>query len=195
MGAGGTWYLGAKYPGYWAALAPLSGPFVHEAGYPWENIRPLPNFITEGNNTASTVASRAVHTYMVQNGFDVVYKEVAADHEGMIPLVLPDVFTFFNANPKTTAVSPRSRGASNADRRPEARFSAGNLRLTVPGGHASARVTVSLLNAAGREILRGAYPAASGTVTLNELALPRGVYHARVTTETASGSARFAVVH
>ncbi|MBN1905560.1 MAG: hypothetical protein JW927_10715 [Deltaproteobacteria bacterium] len=28
MGSGGTWYLGAKYYQYWAAIAPMSGPFV-----------------------------------------------------------------------------------------------------------------------------------------------------------------------
>jgi len=39
MGSGGTWYLGAKYAHYWAAIAPMSRPFVDEANYPWDNIR------------------------------------------------------------------------------------------------------------------------------------------------------------
>ena len=39
MGSGGTWYLGAKYAQYWAAIAPMSGPFVDETNYPWEGCR------------------------------------------------------------------------------------------------------------------------------------------------------------
>jgi poly(3-hydroxybutyrate) depolymerase len=31
MGAGGTWYLGAKYSQLWRAIAPMSGPFVDES--------------------------------------------------------------------------------------------------------------------------------------------------------------------
>ena len=34
MGSGGTWYLGAKYADYWAAIAPMSGPFVEESDLP-----------------------------------------------------------------------------------------------------------------------------------------------------------------
>jgi poly(3-hydroxybutyrate) depolymerase len=97
MGAGGTWYIGAKYPSYWTAFATLSGPFVQETGYPWESIRLMPNFITEGNNTAGTTASRALYDYMLKKGFNMKFKEVAADHGGMIPLVLPDVFKFFDS--------------------------------------------------------------------------------------------------
>lgn len=32
---------------------------------------------------------------LVDNGFDAEYIEVDADHGGMVPLVLPDVFEFF----------------------------------------------------------------------------------------------------
>jgi hypothetical protein len=34
---------------------------------------------------------------MKKNGFNIEYKEVAADHPGMVPLVLPDVFNFFDS--------------------------------------------------------------------------------------------------
>ena len=40
MGSGGTWYIGGKYPSYWKGLAPMSGPFVQETGYPWDGVRP-----------------------------------------------------------------------------------------------------------------------------------------------------------
>jgi predicted peptidase len=48
MGSGGTWYLGAKYAEYWTAIAPMSGPFVEQSTYPWERLRKMPIFMTEG---------------------------------------------------------------------------------------------------------------------------------------------------
>lgn len=196
MGAGGTWYLGAKYPGYWAALAPLSGPFVHVEGYPWDNIRPMPTFVTEGDNTASTAASRAVHEYMLANEFDVTYKEVIADHEGMIPLVLPDVFDFFNDNPKTVSVSPRRIAARSAGPSGfSARFTTSQtLRITLPAHHGSTRALISISNAAGQEVTHGSFTAPDGEVVLNGLALPFGAYHVRIRVGTESGFARFMVM-
>lgn len=97
MGSGGTWYLGAKYSSYWAAIAPMSGPFVDEAGYLWDNIRKMPIFMTEGTGaTPSLDGSRKMRDWMKEQGFKLEYKEVNADHGGMVPLVLPDVFGFFN---------------------------------------------------------------------------------------------------
>lgn len=96
MGSGGTWYIGGKYAAYWAALAPMSGPFVLELGYPWEDLRNKPVFVTEGLSAATVAGSHALRDWMKTNGFPVTYKEVDADHPGMVPLVLPDVFTFFD---------------------------------------------------------------------------------------------------
>lgn len=96
MGSGGTWYIGAKYSAYWAALAPMSGPFVLETGYPWQALKSVPVFITEGLAAATVMGSHAVRDWMTTNGYAVTYKEVSADHPGMVPLVLPDVFTFFD---------------------------------------------------------------------------------------------------
>jgi len=97
MGSGGTWYLGGKYNMYWAAIAPMSGPFVEEANYPWDRIRKMPIFITEGTGaTPSLEGNRKMQEWMKQNSFKVEYKEVNADHGGMVALVLPDVFAFFD---------------------------------------------------------------------------------------------------
>jgi len=96
MGSAGTWYIGAKYADYWAALAPMSGPFVQESGYLWESIRRMPIFVTEGTQAESLAGSRALADWMTTNGFKLQYKEVNADHPGMVPLVLPDVFSFFD---------------------------------------------------------------------------------------------------
>jgi predicted peptidase len=97
MGSGGTWYLGAKYAQYWAAIAPMSGPFLDELNYPWDNIRKMPVFMTEGTGaTPSLVGSRALLAWMKERDFKLEYKEVDADHGGMIPLVLPSIFEFFD---------------------------------------------------------------------------------------------------
>ncbi|WP_437729749.1 hypothetical protein [Sorangium sp. So ce1335] len=97
MGSGGTWYIGAKYADYWTALAPMSGPFVQESGYPWDRLRDMPIFVTEGTGaTPSLAGSRELRDWMMAGGFAITYKEVDADHGGMVPLVLPDVFDFFD---------------------------------------------------------------------------------------------------
>jgi predicted peptidase len=97
MGSGGTWYLGAKYSQYWAAIAPMSGPFVDEDSYLWDNIRKMPIFMTEGTGaTPSLAGSRKMREWMKDHNFKLDYKEVNADHGGMVPLVLPDVFDFFD---------------------------------------------------------------------------------------------------
>lgn len=116
MGSGGTWYIGGKYSKYWTAIAPMSGPFVQEAGYPWDNVRNMPIFITEGTQAPSLSASRLLNTWMTNKGYRNEYKEVNADHPGMVPLVLPDVFNFFDryrTSPTTPpTVTPTSKPAS-----------------------------------------------------------------------------------
>ncbi len=97
MGSGGTWYLGAKYAGYWKAIAPMSGPFVEQSTYPWDRIRKMPIFMTEGTGaTPSLAGSRAMQQWMKSQGFQLEYMEVEANHGGMVPLVLPAVFDFFD---------------------------------------------------------------------------------------------------
>jgi predicted peptidase len=101
MGSGGTWYLGAKYPDYWAALAPMSGPFVEESTYPWDRIRSKPIFMTEGTGAAPSLAgSHVMRDWMNTRGFKLEYKEVDADHGGMVSLVLPAVFDFLDRQRK-----------------------------------------------------------------------------------------------
>ncbi|MBN2717749.1 MAG: hypothetical protein JXX14_18000 [Deltaproteobacteria bacterium] len=96
MGSGGTWYIGGKYRSYWKGIAPLSGPFVQENGYPWEEIKDMSVFVTEGTQAPSLDASRLLRDWLETHGFKVEYMEVDADHGGMIPLVLPDIFDFFD---------------------------------------------------------------------------------------------------
>lgn len=101
MGSGGVWYLGAKYADQWAAIAPMSGPFVEESTYPWERLRKMPILMTEGTGAAPSLeGSRKMQVWMKAQGFQLEYKEVDADHGGMVPLVLPSVFDFFDRHRK-----------------------------------------------------------------------------------------------
>ncbi len=101
MGSGGT--SPRKYAEYWRAIAPMSGPFVEQATYRWERIRKLPIFMTEGTGaTPSLEGSRAIQKWMKEQGFKLEYQEVDADHGGMVALVLPGVFGFFDRQRKAS---------------------------------------------------------------------------------------------
>ena len=102
MGSGGTWYLGAKYADYWKAMAPMSGPFVEQATYPWDRIRKMPIFMTEGTGATPCLEGTRVmmQKWMKDQGFRLEYMEVDADHGRMVPLVLPAIFDFFDRQRK-----------------------------------------------------------------------------------------------
>ena len=69
MGSGGAWHLAARYPERWRAVAPMSGPFIDQATYPFDRIRALPIFVTEGTGAAPSLAgSRALAEFMRAGG-------------------------------------------------------------------------------------------------------------------------------
>ncbi|MGH9687644.1 MAG: alpha/beta hydrolase-fold protein [Candidatus Acidiferrales bacterium] len=97
MGSGGTWYLGAKYSQLWRAIAPMSGPFVDESNYPWYRIKQMPIMMCEGTLALPSVqGSYAMRDWMIAHEFNMGYMQVDANHGGMVPLVLPAVFDFFD---------------------------------------------------------------------------------------------------
>ena len=97
MGSGGTWYIGTKYDTYWKALAMMSGPFTLREGYPWKKMLDKPMFISEGSRAhASLQSSRDLRDFASEVGLNYLYKEVDGDHEQMVPMVLPDIFEYFN---------------------------------------------------------------------------------------------------
>jgi predicted peptidase len=101
MGSGGAWHLAARYPERWAAVAPMSGPFLDREFYPFDSIRELPIFITEGTGAEpSLVGSRALRDYFEEDGgFTFEYLEVDGNHGSMIPMVWPSIFEFFDSVP------------------------------------------------------------------------------------------------
>jgi poly(3-hydroxybutyrate) depolymerase len=97
MGSGGAWHLAARYPERWRAVAPMSGPFVDAATYPFDLIRRLPIFMTEGTGaTPSLEGSRAMARHMRTGDFVFEYLEVDGNQGSMVPMVWPRVFEFFN---------------------------------------------------------------------------------------------------
>jgi poly(3-hydroxybutyrate) depolymerase len=99
MGSGGVWHLAARYPERWRAIAPMSGPFVNRTSYPFERIKPLPIFMTEGlGATPSLEGSRAMAAYLREQSFNFEYLEVDGDHGGMVPQVWPAIFDYFNSH-------------------------------------------------------------------------------------------------
>jgi predicted esterase len=97
MGSGGAWHLAAKFPERWAAVAPMSGALVDEQVYPFDRLRGLPILMTEGTKSTGTLeASRALQQYLKERRLDVEYKEVDASHVGMVSVVWPGIFDFFD---------------------------------------------------------------------------------------------------
>lgn len=97
MGSGGAWHLAARYPERWRAVAPMSGPFIDAATYPFDQIRKLPIFMTEGTGaTPSLVGSRNLAAFMKGGKFVFEYLEVDGNHGSMVPMVWPRIFEFFN---------------------------------------------------------------------------------------------------
>jgi predicted esterase len=109
MGSGGAWHLAARYPERWRAVAPMSGPFVDQATYPFDRIKRLPILMTEGTGaTPSLEGSRAMARYMRENGFAFEYVEVDGNHGSMVPMVWPRIFEFFNRQGQAPAPPPRA---------------------------------------------------------------------------------------
>lgn len=97
MGSGGAWHLAARYPERWRAVAPMSGPFIDAATYPFDLIRRMPVLMTEGTGaTPSLAGSRALAKFMGSGNFVFEYLEVDGNHGSMVPMVWPRIFEFFN---------------------------------------------------------------------------------------------------
>jgi predicted peptidase len=107
MGAIGTWYLGAKYPDMWAALAPFAG-----TGHPGTvaRMKGIPQIVVHGDAdaTVNVAGSRAMVAEMKRLGVEVVYVEVpGGSHTDMVVPNLPKVFEFLAAHRKGGGQAPQ----------------------------------------------------------------------------------------
>jgi poly(3-hydroxybutyrate) depolymerase len=101
MGAIGTWYLGAKYPDIWAALAPFSGT---AAPATVEKMKNIPQFVVHGNAdmTVPAAGSRIMVEMMKKLGAEHQYIEVpGGDHSNVVAPNIPAMFDFFDKHGKS----------------------------------------------------------------------------------------------
>lgn len=196
MGSGGTWYIGGKYSRYWRALAPMSGPFVQETGYPWDSLHKILFFVTEGTLAPSLAASHALRDWMKTKGFNLKYKEVIADHPGMVPLVLPDVFNFFDScrTIPVTAATKRIPVQSN--------WTTGllinyrlhhSLQLTLSPQCNNSNAVISILDMFGRKHYTGVLSIVNDKAEITYIKLPSGAYRALIKSDRQNGDISFVV--
>jgi poly(3-hydroxybutyrate) depolymerase len=96
MGASGAWYLGAKYPDRWAALACFSGSGTPETE---QQMKDVPQFVVHGDLDAnvSVSSSRAMVAEMKRLGVVHKYIEVrGGDHGSVVEPNLAGAFDFFD---------------------------------------------------------------------------------------------------
>jgi len=97
MGGFGTWWLGQKHAGTWAAIGPMSG-VLPDVDYQLPRLAQLPLHVSIGGaeNPAWVEASRTLVEAMKARGMTVEYFEPAgATHGGMIEPTTPRVLEFF----------------------------------------------------------------------------------------------------
>jgi predicted esterase len=100
MGAIGTWFLGAKYPEIWAALAPFAG-----LGDPATvaRMKDIPEIVVHGDAdpTVPVAGSRIMVAELAKQGVDYKYIEVpGGNHMNVVAPNAAAVFDFFAARRK-----------------------------------------------------------------------------------------------
>jgi predicted esterase len=197
MGSGGTWYIGGKYRSYWKGLAPMSGPFVQETGYPWDSLHTMNFFVTEGTQAPSLDGSRTLRDWMKNKNFNIKYKEVNADHGGMVPLVLPDVFSFFDScrnspvaiSSKQTSLQKRYSNQYSVNYLPSQ-----SLHIKFSSINPQLNSVVTVLDIAGRIHYNRAVSTAGSDLFINNLLLSAGTYQALIRTGSQIACVDFIVV-
>jgi dienelactone hydrolase len=98
-GGAGAWYLGQKYPDWWAAMA-TSAAGIGANGYqslPYERLHNLPFMIAVGDKDPALNATRFSVKLAKEHGLDPLYLEApGATHENIVAIEEPQVFDFFD---------------------------------------------------------------------------------------------------
>jgi poly(3-hydroxybutyrate) depolymerase len=180
MGSGGTWLIGGKYQKYWRAIAPMSGPFVQKSGYPWDRVREMPVLITEGTQAPSLSASRVLRDWMSAQNMKLRYKEVNADHGGMVSMVLPDVLNFFDsckALPVPVVLQKSKQPVTMGHVRMS---SSHNLHLLFTRVLRSGNATVAIYDIKGAKRYTGMAATVAGEAVFHGVHLSSGIYQVQV---------------
>jgi predicted peptidase len=96
MGAIGTWYLAARYPDIWAAVAPFSG-YGNPAAV--EKMKGIPAIVIHGDAdpTVNVAGSRAMVAEFKKRGVECQYIEVpGGDHINVVRPNFGAVYDFFD---------------------------------------------------------------------------------------------------
>jgi poly(3-hydroxybutyrate) depolymerase len=94
MGGAGTWYLGAKYPERWAAIAPCAAAAVGE-GFPIDKLKGIPLLYTVGEKD-NVERSREMIRWAKEHGLEITINEIKdGTHDMSIWINLPNIFNFF----------------------------------------------------------------------------------------------------
>jgi predicted esterase len=111
MGAAGAWYLGAKYPDRWAALACFSGLGVTATV---EQMRHIAQFVVHGDAdpVVAVGESRAMVAEMKRLGVAHQYIEVpGGDHYNVLEPYVAEAFEFFDKHRRKAQGSrPKAQG-------------------------------------------------------------------------------------
>jgi len=104
-GGAGTWYLGEKYAGKWAAIA-ASAAATRPAGFPFDRLKGMPIMVCHGDkdDEVPVASSRNMVKAAKDAGLDPRYLEVpGATHLTIVAMVEPKVFDFFDQHPHKNA--------------------------------------------------------------------------------------------
>lgn len=139
----------------------------------------MPVFVTEGTNATSLEGSRTLKAWMENRRGLLKYKEVSADHGGMVPLVLPAIYDYIDSlrlHPAHTLENARSHDThgqillchqgTTPLRLPTTNLPSGNLRWSVVDLH-------------GRQWLSSLASPSTASQPRATAALPAGVYVVR----------------
>jgi dienelactone hydrolase len=99
-GGGGSWHMGEKYAGKWAAIATSAAP-THPENFPFEPLKGMPILVCHGDkdDEVPVARSRDMVKASKEHGLDPQYLEVpGATHLTIVALVEPKVFDFFDAH-------------------------------------------------------------------------------------------------
>jgi len=97
-GALATWYLGDKYRGKWAGLAPVAGGFL-DTDYAYEHLKGVPIIVLQGGADTAALPERARMQVaeLEKTGQHPTYVEVPeATHGSIVDAALPKIFDFFD---------------------------------------------------------------------------------------------------
>jgi predicted esterase len=112
MGGTGTWTLGAKYAEMWAALAPIAPGYIPDEDVSdLSRLKEMPILISHGSKdtTAPPELSRRTVAELKKLNINPEFLEIPdADHETIVPTILPKIFEFFNRQKKPEKIANTS---------------------------------------------------------------------------------------